>query len=158
MISIAVLALVHFRGGQLGMIGSMIEHFYPSLISTNSWIRALESEPTSEGYSVYGYLERRKTDAAVEHALNHIHSEDAYLWLNAATYLGSRNRTEAIPYLIKSIRHTAWRSVSDRTANLSHITGQTFGTNFDDWRLWYETTYPEHQIDWDSSLGHDLKL
>ena len=158
LIALVGLLAVHFYGAQMGGFGVFVERSYPGLISTKSWVRCLEEDPASHGYSVYGYLEKRRTDAAVKHALGHLNSDDAYLWLNAATYLGSRNRKEAIPYLIKSLRHTAWRSVEDRADQLRHLTERSFGNNFDYWKEWYLSTSPEVIPDWDSSLGPSPRI
>lgn len=157
-LGLVLLFSVHFFGAQMGSLGMFVEHFYPGLIRTKSWIQCLEDDPTAHGYSVYGYLEKRKTDAAVEHALEHIYSGDDYLWLNAATYLGSRGNREAIPYLIKSIRHTASRSVDERVSQLQSLTNQDFGEDFERWRAWYISTSPNVIPDWDDSLGHAPKI
>lgn len=149
---------VHFWGAYLGTIGMAVEHFCPGLIRTNSWVSVLDDDPSAYGYSIYGILEKRRTDAAVEYALEHIHSDDAYLWLNAASYLGSRERKEAIPYLIKAIRHTAWRSVDKRVDHLQHLTGQSLGRDFHAWKKWYMSTSPDVIPDWDESLGHSPSI
>jgi len=156
--ALLVLIVVRFFGAQLGMVGAMVEHFYPGIISTGSWIRCLENDPTAHGYSIYGYLENRETDAALDHALEHIHSDDDYLWLNASTYLASRGRQESIPFLIKALRHTAWRSVDERIKFLEVLTGQRFGNDFTAWKKWYIATDPEIIPDWISGLGHSPKI
>lgn len=76
-------ATVHFYGAQLGSFGMLVETSAPGFIRTESWIDCLENDPTSHGYSVYGFLEKRKTEKAIDLALEHIYSDDAYLWLNA---------------------------------------------------------------------------
>ncbi|MEO0452709.1 MAG: hypothetical protein AAFY98_01060, partial [Verrucomicrobiota bacterium] len=145
---------MHFFGAQSGSLGMFIEISVPRLISTNSWIRSLEADPTGHGYSIYGFLQKRETDAAIEHALEHIHSDDDYLWLNAATYLGSRGKREAIPYLIKSLRHTASYSIQERIIILERLSGQRFGADFFAWKTWYLSTNPNQIPDWESALGH----
>ena len=157
-LAVAGLLLLRSFGPQMGVIGMTIEHFCPGLISTASWVRCLEDDPTSHGYGVYGILEGRKTDAAIGHALKHIGSNDAYLWLNAATYLGSRNRSEAIPYLIKSIRHTASRSLDERTAMLAHLTPEAFGDDAEAWREWYLASDPTIVPEWEEDLGSSPKI
>ena len=129
---------------------------WPRLISTESWVRVLD-DPTADRYNAYTILRRRNTDKAIGRALEHIKEEDDYLWLNAASYLGSRHHFAATPYLIKSIRHTASRSVEDRIADLEVITNKNFGYDFEKWQEWYLSTNPEVIPDWDSSLGHNPK-
>tara|TARA_B110000003_G_scaffold217748_1_gene217304 strand:- start:114 stop:635 length:522 start_codon:yes stop_codon:yes gene_type:complete len=157
-LSISALAVIHFFGGQLGGLGMFIEYSNPRLISTSSWVRSLESDPTAHGYSVYNFLEERGTDAAVDLALTHIKSDDPYLWLNAATYLGSRSRNESIPYLIKAIRHTAWRSADERIEMLRKLSRESIDSDFEAWKMWYLSTSPSIIPDWDTSLGHSPKL
>jgi hypothetical protein len=78
--------------------------------------------------------------------------------MNAASYLGSRGHKEAIPYLIKALRHTAWRSDDERVELLRQLTGETFGNSFEDWSNWYRAQPNPIQIDWESSLGHAPRL
>lgn len=151
---IAGIVIVHFYGAKLGSLGIFVETFAPGLIRTESWIECLEDAPTAHGYSIYGFLEKRKTEKAIDLALEHIYSDDAYLWLNASTYLGTMQRRESVPLLIKSIRHTAWRSQKERIELLTSITGQDYGDDFVAWKEWYLSSSPEFIPDWDSSLGH----
>ena len=150
------LLCIHVWGAQLGRLSLFIEHVCPGLISTDSWVRALDDSSTDRN-SAYNVLQQRQTDKAIELALRHIRDDDAYLWLNAASYLGSRSRPEATPYLIKSIRHTAWRSVEDRVDDLKRITGEDFGLDFMKWKYWYLSTNPEVVPDWNFALGHNPK-
>ena len=145
--------LIHLWGAQLGIVAFLIEFTFPRLISTNSWVRVLDNQ-RADRYSAYGVLQDRKTDKAIPHALVHIHEPDDYLWLNAASYLGSRQRPEAIPYLIKSLRHSAWRSVDERIDSLTKLTGEDFGDDFGKWQEWYLSAAPDVVPDWDASLGH----
>jgi len=78
-----VLFVIHFFGSKLGTVGMLVEMSAPGLIRTESWIEALKTDPTSHGYSIYGFLEDRKTEKGIDLALEHIYSDDPYLWLNA---------------------------------------------------------------------------
>lgn len=80
------------------------------------------------------------------------------MWLNAAIYLGACNRQEALPYLIKALRHTAWRSDQTTARYLSNLTKLDFGTDFDKWQRWRITAHPRVKFDWESSLGHMPRL
>ena len=157
-LAIAAAVLIHFFGGQLGVIGLFSDRQSPGLFRDQSWYAAASDPSRYDAYSAYNILQRRGTDIAIPLALEDIHSDDPYLWLNAATYLGSHDRKEAIPYLIKSIRHTAWRSVDERVLTLSSLTGVDFGTNFDDWKSWYDSNFPTETIDWNSALGHSPRF
>ena len=136
----------------------MGEHFAPQLITDEAWRESIANDPTAHGYSGYGILQDRKSDVAIQEGLRDIESEDGYVWMNAASYLGSRGRKEAIPYLIKALRHTAWRSDDERVELLRQLSGETFGNSFEDWFNWYVAQPNQVQLDWESSLGHSPRL
>ncbi|GHC68032.1 HEAT repeat domain-containing protein [Roseibacillus persicicus] len=152
------LVVVRFYGAQLGMIGSLIEMQSPGLIADSSWLRLLETDPENDGLNSYSVLADRNSNVAIPIALKHVKSDDDYLWLNAASYLGDCNRPESIPYLIKALRHTAWRSLDERVGCLEVLTGQNYGRDFDGWRTWYLSGQPEFVPDWESSLGYSPRL
>lgn len=52
-----------------------------------------------------GILAERKDSSGVQAAIPLLKSRDPYVWLNAAIYLGAMKRQEAVPYLIKGLRH-----------------------------------------------------
>jgi len=130
----------------------------PMLISDDAWRASIANDPTADGYSGYGILADRKSDIAITEGLRDLSSDDPYIWMNAASYLGSRGRSESIPYLIKALRHSAWRSDDDRVEQLRRLTGQSFGENYSEWHLWYEAQPDQIVIDWESSLGHSPRL
>ncbi len=149
---VSILLGIHFYGAQL-FFAFLIEHSYPGLISDESWHRAIINNPKSHGYSCFGILEDRGSDCAVETCIPLLKSRNPYIWLNVATYLGSRGRKEAIPYLIKSIRHRASFSKNERIAMLEKLTGQKFGADIIKWIKWYQKTEHPITIDWDSELN-----
>lgn len=101
----------------------------------------------------YSMLTEQRNPIAVEHALKDVKVPDAYLWVNAARYLASLGREEAIPYLIKSLRHTAFRGDDQAVLWLEDLTGEKFGANFGLWQNWWLAENPDSLIDWKSSLG-----
>lgn len=157
-IALAVIALVIVRQKSVLPPSVEGEHFYPQLITDEAWRESIAKDPTAHGYSGYGILQDRKSDAAIQEGLRDIQSEDGYVWMNAASYLGSRGRKEAVPYLIKALRHTAWRSDDERVELLRQLTGERFGNSFEDWLNWYAVQPNPVQIDWESSLGHSPRL
>ena len=98
-------------------------------------------------------LADRKDPGAVERAIELLRSDDDYVWLNAAHYVGALNRPEAIPYLIKAFRHTAWRSDNESLSYLSQITGENFGTDFKAWSNWWTVANPSASFDFEQNLG-----
>ena len=151
---IAAIFAIYFFGAQLGFIGGLADHMYPGIVSSKSYLRVIEEKKNlSDVYDAYYTLGKRQDPIAIEEALQDVHSEDDYLWLNAGHYLGILKRAEATPYLIKGLRHTASRSDEERVSLLQQITGKTFGNDFEDWKSWWITENPDFVIDWSSSLG-----
>ena len=95
---------------------------------------------------------------AVDKAKALLKSKDDYIWLGAASYLGACNERESVPYLIKALRHTAWRGDQRRANYLHAMTDQDFGTNFTEWKLWWEQSSHKTNFDWESSLGPKPRL
>jgi hypothetical protein len=87
-----------------------------------------------------------------------LQSQEDYIWLNAALYTGACGRQEAVPYLIKALRHTAWRSDAKTVATLRELTGQNFGNDFSTWQAWWISQHPAESFDWTSSLGFQPRL
>ncbi len=119
---------------------------------------SIGNDPAAVGYSGYDILQKRGSDVAVGEALEDLESDDAYVWVNAATYLGSLGYSESVPYLIKSLRHTAWRSDGEKVGLLQAMTGQEFGADFSLWQKWYLNQKDPIEIDWESSLGRSPRL
>lgn len=157
-LALGAVILVHFYGAQFWGFGLMAEHFLPGIVSSQSYKRAVMNPKRDDAYSAYGILGARKSPEAREIALQQIHSDDDYLWMNAAHYLGCIDEHAAIPYLIKALRHTAWRSDEKRRELLVVMTGQDFGTDFAKWRNWWMSQRPSSEIDWESHLGFNPRI
>jgi hypothetical protein len=101
----------------------------------------------SIAYSSLGILEERKWPGAQAKAKTFLKSDDSYLWLNSAFYLAALGDKDAVPYLIKGLRHPAWRSYPKAAAYLKALTGQDYGTDFNQWKSWWQETYPDSKFD-----------
>ncbi|MCC5805417.1 MAG: hypothetical protein JJU00_03725 [Opitutales bacterium] len=122
-------------------------------------LRVIEQKQNMERvYDSYSILTSRQDPIALEHALEDVKVPDAYLWVNAARYLGSLGREEAIPYLIKALRHTASRGDDEIVGWLEDLTKKSFGADFDAWRSWWLEENPDFQLNWKSNLGHRPRL
>ncbi len=126
-----------------------VEHMAPGLISDESWRRSIANDPTAHGYSAYGVLQDRKSRAAINEATRDLQSADPYVWFNSALYLGELGEHAAVPYLIKGLRHPAHRAHGEAAAHLQAITGQSFGTNFQAWKTWWENQNPASNFDFE---------
>jgi hypothetical protein len=131
----------------------MLDVLSPTLLPTNRLFENVQSSDTDLQRDSLSVLTDRKDPAALSAALPLLKNDDAYVWFNAALYLGSLNRQEAVPYLIKGLRHQASRSWGDCANDLTAITGQKFGTDFKKWHEWWDKTHPKSGFDFDSNLG-----
>jgi len=94
----------------------------------------------------------------IERAIILLTSEDDYVWLGAARYLGRNGVTNAVPYLIKSLRHTASRGDEETLIYLQNMTGEYHGTEFNSWYVWWARNNRTDCMDWDSHLGPRPRL
>jgi hypothetical protein len=139
-------------------LSALVEHTYPGVIPASSYARNLRSDDTDLVRESLGHLAGRKNPIAVPRAIELLQSPDDYIWLNAAHYVGVCKRQEAVPYLIKALRHTAWRSDSETVQCLRDLTGADFGTDFTLWQQWWLASHPNDSFDWESHLGHAPRL
>jgi hypothetical protein len=134
-------------------LSGLFEHFTPGLVPSSSYVENLKSNDPDLVLESLSFLKSRKDPAGVSSALPLLRSEDDYVWLNAALYTGACGRQEAVPYLIKALRHTAWRADPDTLAALTALTGQNFGNDFAKWQAWWTSQNPGQSVDWTSHLG-----
>jgi HEAT repeat protein len=125
----------------------------PSFPSSRALTRNVEDGSGAIVYDSLEILTQRKDPMAVYFEIGMLQSHDDYEWLNAAIYLGACGRQEAVPYLIKALRHTALRSYDQEAGYLRALTSQNYGTDFEKWKSWWEKTNPDSQMDWNSNLG-----
>jgi hypothetical protein len=134
-------------------LNRLIERRFPGIIPASGYVQLLYSPDTEFVLEGLHYLRARKNPIAVNRAIELLNSENDYIWLNAALYLGACERKEAIPYLIKALRHTARHGDPKTTQFLRDITGLDFGADFLRWRQWWLSSHPDFRFDWNSHLG-----
>ena len=132
---------------------NMLQQFAPALLPSSQLARNLERTDPGVVRESLATLARRKDPVGTERAIALLKNPDPYVWLNAAHYLGGIGRQEAVPYLIKGLRHSAWRSDAERVVDLERITGQSLGTNFAAWSNWWVMGQTNVVFDFESSLG-----
>lgn len=125
----------------------------PPLVPSSRLSSNLETGDSDLMRESLSILADRRTPVAAETALPLLGHPDAYVWLNAALYLGSVRRSEATPYLIKALRHQASRSHVDAGKYLRDLTGNDFGTDFTRWNEWWLKSNPGSNFDFDHNLG-----
>jgi hypothetical protein len=134
-------------------LSSLFEHVSPGLVPSSSYVSNLKSDDHDLVRESLDFLASRKDPAGISNALPLLQSKDDYIWLNAALYTGACGKQEAVPYLIKALRHTAWRADPDTLAALTALTGQNFGNDFSKWQAWWISRNPGRSFDWTSHLG-----
>jgi len=144
--------VLHFYGAQLGIVGLTADIMWPGIVSPESYKRAVMHPERDDAYSAYDILGQRHSEVAHQIALQQLNSSDPYLWLNAAEYLGEIGDAKSVPWLIKALRHTAWRGDDKTKASLVMLTG-TDCRNFNGWQDWWLSSHPNSHFDWDSYLG-----
>jgi hypothetical protein len=135
-----------------------VERRYPGLLPAQAFARLLDSPDHATIMSGFYFLAKRADPIAVPRAIELLSHRDDYVWLNAALYLGACKRKEAIPYLIKALRHRASMADPDTVRYLHAITGESFGADFERWQQWWMTAHPNFEFDWDSHLGDPPRL
>jgi HEAT repeats len=135
-----------------------IERRFPGIIPSTGYAQVLYSPDKELVLRGFYYLAKRKDPIAVPRALELLNSKDDYVWLSAAEYLGACKRQEAVPYLIKALRHTAWHADRKTIESLHSITGLEFAADFTRWQQWWLSLHPDIQFDWTSHLGPRPRL
>jgi hypothetical protein len=150
-LAIAVVIILVAQRTEFGIV--MLQQCAPFLLPSSQLARNLDCTDTDVVRESLGILADRRNPIAADRAVVLLKSPDDYVWLNSANYLGGLGREEAVPYLIKGLRHTASRSDGERVTDLQHITGQSFGTNFVAWSNWWAQAHSTAAFDFDSKLG-----
>jgi hypothetical protein len=140
------------------ILSSLVETVWPGAVPARAYAANLRSSNPDLVRESLAHLTDRADPVAVPRAIELLQSPDDYIWLNAAHYLGACQRQEALPYLIKALRHTAWRSDEATVRRLRALTGQDFGASFGRWQAWWTEQHAGQAIDWTSSLGHSPRL
>ena len=139
-------------------LSGLVEGSSPGLIPSSNYVANLKSSDIDLVRESLAILKDRKDPAGVPSALPLLQSPDDYVWLNAALYTGAFGKQEAVPYLIKALRHTAWHSDPDTIAILKILTSQDFGSDFGKWQAWWLGQHPRASFDWTSHLGFQPRV
>jgi hypothetical protein len=134
-------------------LSGLTERIAPGVVPASRWAANLESSHNDLVIESLYFLTQRADPVGVDRALPLLKRSDDYVWLNAALYLGACKRQEATPYLIKALRHTAWRALDETVDRLEAITGEHFGRDFEAWRSWWQAGHPNESMAWDTGLG-----
>lgn len=89
-----------------------------------------------------GLLRMRKNPIAKNEARELLQSGDDYIWFNAALYLASIDDSDAIPWLIKGLKHPARNAHDEVASGLEALTGHGFGKDQDQWIAWWRSQKP----------------
>ncbi|MDC0088202.1 hypothetical protein OAI07_01525 [Akkermansiaceae bacterium] len=136
----------------------LISQSLPEGGSTEELLKKINSSHRDTVLSGYYYLTERRDPSGREKAVIDLSSDEDYIWLNAALYLGSLGDEVAVPYLIKALRHTAWRSDEQTLSYLRKITQTNAGSDYADWKAWWDNQNSGIELSWDTWLGHNPRL
>lgn len=103
-------------------------------------------------------LQYKGASNEINRAIELLENGDDYVWLAAAHYLGKNGVTNSVPYLIKSLRHTAYRADVDALKYLKEMTGVNDEDNFYSWYIWWSENNNTKGIDWNSRLGSSPRV
>jgi hypothetical protein len=89
-------------------------------------------------------LKDRGDPSGVAKAFKLMDSSDADTSMNAAIYLGSMKKPEAVPYLLKALPNAEPAYRDDIIRELTNLTSEPFGGDVAAWHRWWisQTTLP----------------
>jgi hypothetical protein len=144
-------AIVAGLSGVMCLIGLAVHHFatattmglllFGDQVSSNTLVRDLSNSDRDVVMSGLEILCQRKDRTGQTQARTMLSSSDDYIWFNAALYLGDINDQQAVPYLIKGLKHPASRSYPEVVRELRALTTQTFGEDQVQWIGWWEASH-----------------
>lgn len=106
--------------------------------SSSELVTVLGSDDRDTVITALSILKRRHDPAGRKKALRLLESDNSYVWLNAALYLAELGDKRAVPYLIRGLKHPAWRSRDKVTQYLKALTGQSHGSSHEKWTSWWK--------------------
>ena len=149
---------IYFSFHRSHLAFSFVSFSHPNLLTDERLLENLESNDDDVILETLAFLHRSQNFQFIELSIPFLESDNEYVWLNAAHYLGVCGRQEAVPYLIKGLRHTAFRADEESVDLLRKLTGQEFDANFGEWYRWWSDTNSHDDMDWESHLGFDPRL
>jgi hypothetical protein len=114
-----------------------------NMVKAESLVANLDSSDPDLVMTSLSILSDRADSSGKDKAVALLSSKNNYIWFNAALYLGSIEQAEAIPYLIKGLKHPASRSHDKVMSLLQTLTRETFGKDQDKWIGWWKHEHPD---------------
>ncbi len=115
----------------------------PELASNNNLVENLDSTDPDLVMTSLSILGERADSSGQKKANLLLSSKNKYIWLNAAMYLGKIGDENSIPYLIKGLKHPAWRAHEKIASMLNKLTGLKYGKDQAKWISWWKQKNPE---------------
>ncbi len=111
-------------------------------VSSSTLVDNLSNRDSDLVRTSLSILKDRNDPAGRQEAAKLLASTDDYIWFNATLYLGAINDPQAVPYLIKGLKHPASRAYPDVVKELQSLTAQTFGMDQAKWIDWWRQKNP----------------
>ncbi len=112
-------------------------------------LAALSSNDRDTVLVALSLLTERGDPVGKAKALDLLQSDDSYVWLNAAIYLGRIGEKSAVPYLIKGLDHPAERAHGEIADLLESLTGEDFGMDQSRWIAWWRRKNPRSEFEFE---------
>lgn len=111
-------------------------------VSSSTLVNNLDSEDSDLVMTSLELLKGRSDASGQQQARKLLNSSNDYIWFNAALYLGAINDRQAVPFLIKGLKHPASRAYGEVAGDLQALTSQKFGQDQAKWIAWWNQKNP----------------
>jgi hypothetical protein len=122
-------------------------------VSSAELVKNLDSNNPDKVSDSLVLLKDRREPSGIAKAKRLLKSDVPDVWTNAALYLGAMGKAESIPYLIKALRTADAQDQHEISIDLTAMTGNDFGNQFDDWHAWWLKKNPGESFDFDGNLA-----
>jgi hypothetical protein len=110
-------------------------------------IRDLSSPDPDVVHDSLVVLKDRHDPAGIDTAIPLLEDPRPDVWQPAALYLAAFGKSEAIPYLIRSLQKPDVTHPEEIVSDLRRLTGKTLDTKFEDWHSWWMQGHPDSPFD-----------
>jgi HEAT repeat protein len=87
-------------------------------------------------------LRHRRDPAGIAKATQLLASPSNDVQTEAALYLGTMGKSQSIPHLINALKSPDAQEAHEISLDLTMMTGQDFGTKYNDWYAWWIAKHP----------------
>ena len=143
---IIICSILIYKWGTESSLGLLIfrEH-----VSSEKLVKNLSSTKSDLVQSSLWHLANRRDPAGKEPAQKLLLSKDDYIWFDACLYLAAIDDKQAIPYLIKGLKHQASGAHDEVAGYLEQLTDENFGKDQGKWIAWWKQNNPDSEFNFE---------